>query len=68
MIEKYDEQEDDLNILDERQVSDKVYILEGESYEFHYKNEKDEMLSFIGFAMKRIPKGMFYSDCCAFMF
>ena len=47
MIEKYNEQEDDLNISDEREVSGKVYILEGELYEFHYKNEKGEMLSFI---------------------
>jgi len=47
MIEKYDEQEDDLNISDERQVPYKVYILEGELYKFHYENEKGEMLSFI---------------------
>ena len=47
MIEKYDKQEDDLNTSDEREVSDKVYILEGELYEFRYENEKGEMLSFI---------------------
>jgi surface protein len=46
MIEKYYKQEDDLNISDERQVPDKVYILEGELYRFHYENEKGEILSF----------------------